>query len=249
MHRVFHSAWGSTRTQPRVVLPRLLPAKTKPFSTPDLALLPRPAGRTARRPRPDRQSRRSKSNGGQGGLTTVGRAGTACPSEGGDNRLERDASAATAWGEDGGPVPAPPHASTCRPRLASRKGAGANSRRPRARPSFELRVHETPAGGRTVRLPWAGGPRPPAARRRGTGIVGQLPRVRGRTPGLPRRGVRRRTEAPCVPVQSRREARQPGSRPLRRRDRGGAGDPLTASRGGRCPPRDPPTARGRPRCR
>ena len=44
-------------------------------------------------------------------------------------------------------------------------------------------------GGGTVRLPWAGGPRPPAARRRGTGIVGQLPRVRGQTPGLPPRGV------------------------------------------------------------
>ena len=37
------------------------------------------------------------------------------------------------------------------------------------------------------------------------------------------------------------------SRPLRRLDRGGAADCLTASRGGRCPPRGPPTARGRPR--
>ena len=41
-----------------------------------------------------------------------------------------------------------------------------------------------PGRGQTVRLPWAGGPRPAAARRRGTGIVGQLPRVRGQTPGL-----------------------------------------------------------------
>ena len=42
------------------------------------------------------------------GIGCSGRAGTACPSEGGDNCLEPDASAATARGEDGGPVPGPP---------------------------------------------------------------------------------------------------------------------------------------------
>ena len=146
------------------------------------------------------------------------------------------------------------------------------------------------------------------------GIVGQLPCVRGRTPGLPPRGrppgdvggaaVVRERPADSTPLtaagwstvsdhavrpsrlrsstasRTARKARRaspcsrcrcrsrpaigapgparPGaeptrspaaSRPLRRLDRGGAAiaDCLTASRGGRCPPRGPPTARGRPR--
>ena len=52
---------------------------------------------------------------------------------------------------------------------------------------------------------------------------------------------------PRVPVQSRREARRPASRPApppRPRRRGRC---LTASPGGRCPPRGPPTTRGHPR--
>ena len=52
---------------------------------------------------------------------------------------------------------------------------------------------------------------------------------------------------PRVPVQSRREDRQPARPPApppRPRRRGRS---LTASRGGRCPPRGPPTVRGHSR--
>ena len=69
-------------------------------------------------------------------------------------------------GEDGCPVPA----RSTRGRVAHgwRRGRvpGRNSRRPRARSSFELRVHETPAGGRTVRRPR------PAAAALGSSLLG-----------------------------------------------------------------------------
>ena len=69
------------------------------------------------------------------------------------------------------------------------------------------------------------------------GGPGQLPRVRGRTPWLP----------PAGRSVHRPEATDPTSPPLapppRPRRRGRC---LTASRGGRCPPRGPPTVRGHP---
>ena len=80
-----------------------------------------------------------------------------------------------------------------------RTGRGRTARLPRPRRGAEVlaavqpgpeppassRTHNCAGlGGRTLRLPW--GRRATAAgRRRGTGIVAQLPRVRGQTPGLP----------------------------------------------------------------